>query len=118
MADQIESVRQYIDSLPDDVQDIIIDVRAAILQAIPGAEEQIAYGMPMVTLGGKNLMSYAAWKKHVGVYPIPAGDDSFQERIAPYGTTKSTAQFPLSSPIPLGLISEMATLLAQERAPA
>jgi len=116
MAGQVETVRQYIDALPPEVQDTVIDIRSAILQAVPGCEEKIAYGMPTVTLAGKNLISYAVWAKHVGVYPIPAGDDVFQERIAPYRESKSTARFSLGKPMPLGLIAEMAALLAAERA--
>jgi uncharacterized protein YdhG (YjbR/CyaY superfamily) len=118
MADQVENVRQYIDALPAEVQDTVIDIRSAILQEVPGADEKLAYGIPTVTLGGKNLISYAVWKTHIGVYPIPAGDDAFQERIAPFRESKSTARFPLGKPVPLGLIAEMARLLAAERAPA
>ena len=115
MAERIESVRQYIDALPPEVQERVIDIRSAILQAVPGADEKIAYGIPTATLGGKNLISYAVWKTHIGVYPIPAGDDAFQERIEPYRESKSTARFSLDKPIPLGLIAEMATWLAKER---
>ena len=118
MAEQVESVRQYIDGLPPELQDTVIDIRSAILQEVSGAEEKLAYGIPTVTLGGKNLISYAVWKTHIGVYPIPAGDEGFQKRIEPYRESKSTARFPLGKPIPLGLIAEMARLLAAERGPA
>ena len=115
MAEQIDSVRQYIDSLPSEVQDTVIDIRAAILQAVPGADEKIAYGIPTATLGGRNLISYAVWKTHIGVYPIPVGDEAFQERIEPFRESKSTARFPLDKPVPLGIIADMAAFLAAER---
>jgi uncharacterized protein YdhG (YjbR/CyaY superfamily) len=118
MGEGIDTVRQYIDALPADVQDTVIDIRSAIVQEIPGAEEKLAYGIPTVTLGGRNLISYAAWKTHIGVYPIPAGDEAFQARIAPYRESRATARFPLGKPVPLGLIAEMARLLAAERAGA
>jgi uncharacterized protein YdhG (YjbR/CyaY superfamily) len=118
MAEQIETVREYIDALPSDVQDTVIDIRAAILQAVPGSDEKIAYGIPTATLAGKNLISYAVWKTHIGIYPIPDGDEDFQARIAPFRESKSTARFPLGKPVPLGLIAEMASLLAAERAPS
>jgi uncharacterized protein YdhG (YjbR/CyaY superfamily) len=117
MADQVETVRQYIDALPPELQDMVIDIRSAILNEVPGADEKLAYGIPTATLGGKNLISYAVWKTHIGVYPIPEGDDGFQERIAPFRESKSTARFPLDKPMPLGLIAEMARLLATERGP-
>ena len=115
MPEPIETVRQFIDELPGDLQNTVIDLRSAVLQAVPGAEEKIAYGIPTVTLNGKNLISYAVWKTHIGVYPIPAGDEVFQARIAPFRESKSTARFPLGKPVPFGLIAEMAALLAAER---
>ncbi|MEI6363064.1 MAG: DUF1801 domain-containing protein [Actinomycetes bacterium] len=118
MADKVDSVRQYIDALPPEIQDRVIDIRSAILQQVAGAEEKLAYGIPTVTLGGKNLISYAVWKTHIGVYPIPVGDESFQARIEPFRESKATARFPLDKPVPLGLIAEMATLLAAERGPS
>jgi uncharacterized protein YdhG (YjbR/CyaY superfamily) len=117
MTEKIDTVRQYIDALPPEVQSTVIDIRAAILQAVPGADEKIAYGIPTATFGGKNLISYAVWKTHIGVYPIPEGDEVFQSRIEPYRESKSTARFPLGKPVPLGLIAEMAALRAVEMAP-
>jgi uncharacterized protein YdhG (YjbR/CyaY superfamily) len=111
------SVDAYIDAQSDEVRVILTAVRAAIHAAVPAGSEKISYGMPMVTLDGRNLVSFAAWKAHVGVYPIPEGDAAFQADIAPFRDAKSTARFPLDEPIPYELIGRLAAHLADERAP-
>jgi uncharacterized protein YdhG (YjbR/CyaY superfamily) len=118
MADPPRDVDEYLQSLPADVRPLLAQVREVIGAAVPDGVEKISYGMPMLTLGGRNLVSFAAWKNHIGVYPIPAGDDSFQAEIAPYRDAKATARFPLGEPIPFELIARIASLLAAERGPA
>jgi uncharacterized protein YdhG (YjbR/CyaY superfamily) len=44
-------------------------LRATLLELIPGGQEGISYGMPVVTLSGKAIAGYAIAKNHVGYYP-------------------------------------------------
>ena len=117
MADPARDVDEDLLSLPAGVRPRLVRAREVIGDAVPDGVEKISYGMPMLTLGGRNLISFAAWKNHIGIYPIPAGDDAFQAQIAPYRDAKATAKFPHDQPIPYDLIARMATLLAAERAP-
>jgi len=117
MAEKPRDVDEYLLSVPADVRPRLVRVREVIGHAVPDGVEKISYGMPMLTLGGRNLISFAAWKNHIGIYPIPAGDDAFQAEIAPYRDAKATAKFRHDQPIPYDLIARMATLLAAERAP-
>jgi uncharacterized protein YdhG (YjbR/CyaY superfamily) len=116
MAEQFETVEEYISSFAGDVQVILQEVRATIRNAIPGAGEKISYAMPTITLNGHNVAHFAAWKDHIAVYPIPDGDEAFEAEIAPYRSVRSTARFPLSEPVPYDLIGHMAALLATQRA--
>ncbi len=118
MSEKPRDVDEYLLSLPPDVRPLLAQVREVIGAAVPGGVEKISYGMPMLTLGGRNLVSFAAWKNHIGVYPIPTGDASFQTEIAPYRDAKATARFPLGEPIPYDLIGRLAGHLARERRPA
>lgn len=43
-----------------------------IRTAVPAAGEAISYAMPTITLNGRDLVSFAAWKRHIGLYPLPA----------------------------------------------
>ena len=110
------TVDEYIRSFPDDVQAILEKVRRTLHRAVPDAGEKISYQMPTITLDGKYVVYFAAWKDHISVYPLPAGDDAFEQEIAPYVSGRGTAKFPLDQPIPYGLIERLGGFLARERA--
>ncbi|WP_339793202.1 DUF1801 domain-containing protein [uncultured Imperialibacter sp.] len=113
MGAKFKSVDEYIGTFPEEVQSILTTLRQTIKQAAPQAEELISYNMPAFKQNGF-LVSYAAWKKHIGMYPVPAGDQAFQKAIAPFTTEKSTAQFPLNQPMPLKLIAQLIAFRLKE----
>jgi uncharacterized protein YdhG (YjbR/CyaY superfamily) len=115
VAVQFATVDEYVASFPQDVQDILTEIRHRIQEAVPAAEETISYRIPAMTLGGKQLVYFAAWKQHISVYPVPAADPAFERELAPYLATKGTLKFPLTRPIPYDLIARVATLLARQR---
>jgi uncharacterized protein YdhG (YjbR/CyaY superfamily) len=104
-----QTIDAYIAAFPDDVQAILQQIRRTIHEAAPEATEAISYQMPTFKLHG-NLVSFAAYKKHIGLYPAPSGDETFNERLAPYRTEKSTIRFPLDKPVPYDLIDEIVKL--------
>jgi len=89
--------------------------RETIRSAAPESEETIKYGMPTYVLAG-NLVYFAGYKKHVGVYPVPAGDEAFQEELAPYRAEKSTVRFPHIRPVPLNLVEKLVRFRIKEQA--
>jgi len=102
-----QTIDAYIADFPADVQSILRAVRHTIRGVVPDAEEAIKYGMPTFVLGGKNLIHFAGYAKHLGVYPVPKGDAAFEGEIAAHQTGKGTARFDLASPIPHDLIRRM-----------
>lgn len=109
------TVADYIAQYPPEVQKILKKVRATIKQAAPQATEAIKYQIPTFVLNG-NLVSFAAYKQHIGVYPVPAGTQKFQKAIAVYRASKSTLKFPLDEPVPYELIGQLVKYLIKERA--
>ncbi len=101
------SIDEYIATFPEEVQKILEEVRATIKAAAPAAEEKISYQIPTFTLNGKGLISFAGWKKHIAMYPIPSGTEAFNKEISKYIAGKGTLKFPLDKPLPLKLISKM-----------
>ena len=97
------------------MQPILEQVRRAILGAVPGAGETISYQIPTITLGGRPLLYFAGWKRHISLYPAPAGDEGLERRLAPYRSAKSTLKFPLSRPVPYDLIAQVAKLSLAQR---
>ena len=109
------SVEEYIGSFPAGVQAILELVCRAILDAVPGAGETISYHIPTITLDGRPLLYFAGWKRHISLYPAPAGDEALERRLGPYRSAKSTLKFPLSQPVPYDLIAQVAKLSLRRR---
>jgi uncharacterized protein YdhG (YjbR/CyaY superfamily) len=115
VADQFATIDDYISSFPEDVQIILEEVRRTIRNAAPAADETISYQIPTITLNGKYLVYFAAWKHHIGLYPIPTADEAFEQELAPYRAAKGTLRFPLRKPIPYDLIERLAARLVKQR---
>ena len=109
------TIDDYIATFPEDVRSVLQLVRRTIHEAVPEAEETISYQIPAFNLHGKNLVHFAGWKRHISLYPIPDGDDAFQQRIAPYRAGKGTLQFPLQQPIPVDLVTNVVAHLIAGR---
>jgi uncharacterized protein YdhG (YjbR/CyaY superfamily) len=104
-----ESIDEYIETRPKDVRAKLQRIRTTIRRAAPHAEEGIRYQIPTFILHG-NLISFAAYKDHIGLYPAPEGSATFNCQIAPYRAARSTVRIPLDKPIPYSLIRQMVRL--------
>lgn len=109
----IQTIDEYIAGFPEDIREILEKVRETIRQAAPDATEKISYQMPTFYLNG-NLVHFAAFKKHIGLYPAPSGVEAFQKELAPYVKAKGSIQFPLDKPIPYDLIARITAFRVQE----
>jgi len=107
------TIDEYIADFPEDVQNILKEIRAVVKAAAPGAEEKISYQMPAFTLQG-NLVYFAAFKKHIGFYPTPSGTEKFKKEISGYQAAKGSIQFPLDEPMPYDLIRQIVEFRVQD----
>ena len=90
-------------------------MRRAILDAVPDAEEGLAYQMPAYTLNGVGVLYFAGWKSHYSLYPASdALVEAFAKELAPYERTKGTLKFPLAEPVPVRLIGRIAKFRARQ----
>ena len=110
---EIKNIDEYIASFPKDIQEILEKVRMTIRKAAPEAEEAIKYRIPTFTQHG-NLVHFAAYKKHIGFYPVPTGIEKFKKELSVYESGKGSVQFPLDRPIPYELIFKIVTYRVEE----
>jgi uncharacterized protein YdhG (YjbR/CyaY superfamily) len=111
---QPRNIDEYIADFPAEIQSVLEKIRSTIRKAAPDAEEKIGYQMPTFTLSG-NLVHFAAFKKHIGLFPPVKGDEKLQIDIAPYKGAKGNLQFPLDKPIPYTLISRIVKCRVKEQ---
>ncbi len=108
-----KTIDEYIAGFPHDVQEILEKIRMTIRKAAPDAQETIKYQMPTFTLKG-NLVHFAAFKKHIGFYPVPSGIEQFKDELSGYEGGKGSIRFPLDKPIPFDLISRIVQFRVKE----
>ncbi|MFF2087352.1 iron chaperone [Nocardia sp. NPDC058176] len=113
MAEKPASVDDYLAGLPEPGRAVVQQIRETIRRAVPGSGEKISYAIPAATLDGRTFVSFAGWKDHVSLYPIPEGDEELERAVDPYRSGRGTVKFSLGEPIPYELIARIAVRLAE-----
>ena len=105
-----QSIDEYFAACPVESLAYLAQIRKLIHALAPDAKEKISYQIACFELNGRNLIHFAGWKKHVSLYPVPAGSEAFERQIAKYAGGKGTVKFPLDEPLPLNLIERVVKL--------
>ena len=108
-----KDIDEYVSSFPPEVQDVLEQLRATITKAAPQAEEVISYGMPAFKLNGL-LVWFAGYSKHIGFYPRVSAIEAFKKELSVYKGAKGSVQFPLSKPLPRGLVRKIVKFRVKE----
>jgi uncharacterized protein YdhG (YjbR/CyaY superfamily) len=111
---EINSIDAYIAEFPAEVQAVLQQVRAVIRSIVPDAEETIRYAIPTFRYKGRNLVHFAGFKNHIGLYATPSGHKAFEAELSKYKQGKGSVQFPLNQPMPLDLIERIVRFRAEE----
>src|SRR5882762_2151242 len=88
-------------------------MRACIRAAAPGAKESLKWRMPAFSYQ-RILVTFAAFKHHIGFYPTPSAIKAFEKSLAKYTTANASVQFPLDKPLPLDLIAKITKFRVKE----
>ena len=109
------SIDEYIQQAPEQRRQTLQSVRETIRAVAPDSTEKIAWGMPTFWQG-ENLVHFAAFKNHLGIFPGSEGVAHFSQRLEAegYAHSKGTIQFPWSKPIPHSLIADIARYRLEE----
>jgi uncharacterized protein YdhG (YjbR/CyaY superfamily) len=100
------TVEEYIAAAPPEIQSKLKQMRQAIQEAAPQAEEKLSYSMPYY--GYKGRLAYFGYaKNHIGLYIVPPVVDDHKEELKKYVTSTSTVQFPLDEELPIALIKKL-----------
>ena len=102
-----QTIEEYIAAQPEAVQPRLREIRAVIREAIPEAEERISWSIPTYWKG-RNLIHFAAGKKHIGLYPGDEATAAFAQEFAAFEVSKGTIRLPYDRPLPTELIGRIA----------
>lgn len=102
-----QDIDEYIAFQREEIRPVLESLRAAIRAAIPEAEEKISWSMPTYWKG-RNLIQFAAFKHHIGLYPGPEAVEAFAPQLEGYESSKGTIRLSLERPLPLDIVAEIA----------
>ena len=109
----MNEVEKYIQQFEPGIQEKLNTLREIFFEVLPDTEESIRYKMPAYKVGKYHLY-FAAYKKHIGFYPV-YGLTEIENEISEYRAqkTKDTLHFMLDKPLPLELIKKIIMLKSQ-----
>ncbi len=102
-----QTVDEYIASQDEAVQPKLREIRAILQAALPDAQECISWSMPTYRKG-RNIIHFAASKKHLGLYPGGEATTVFSEELEGIDVSKGTIRLPYDKELPAELITKIA----------
>ncbi len=102
-----KTVEEYIETQEETVRPRLREIRDILRKALPEAEECISWSMPTYRKG-RNIIHFAAAKKHIGIYPGGEATTVFAEELAGMDVSKGTIRLPHDQEIPVALIDKIA----------
>lgn len=108
-----KTVDEYIELQAESVQLKLREIRAILQAAIPDAEECISWSMPTYRKG-RNIIHFAASKKHIGLYPGGEATTVFADELTEFNVSKGTIRLPYDKELPVDLITRIARWCYEE----
>ena len=108
-----QTADEYIAARDEAVRPKLRQLRAVIASAIPEAEERISWSMPAFWRG-RNLIHFAAAKKHIGLYPGGRATAVFAKELEGFEVSKGTVRLPRGGELPEELIARIARWCLEE----
>lgn len=103
----------YFETVAPEARPLLASIQAKVESLLPDATRCISYRMPAYR-ARRVFFYFAAFRKHIGVYPPVKGDARLLRELAPFRGPKGNLSFPLSQPLPLELIGRVAVALHRE----
>jgi uncharacterized protein YdhG (YjbR/CyaY superfamily) len=104
---------EYFETAPRDVRTMLREIQATVEALLPGAQRCMSYKMPAYR-DERVFFYFAAFKKHIGIYPPVTDDAELIRELTPFRGPKGNLRFPLERPLPLELIGRVALALHRE----
>ncbi len=101
-----KSIEAYIAQFDGEINARLIEIRELIKKTAPDAIEKISWGMPTFYYK-ENLIHFAAFKQHIGIYPGEEAIVAFQDKIQHLKSSKGAIQLPNNVPLPTKLIIDI-----------
>lgn len=102
-----KTIDEYVKNFEGSERAKLQDVRELLNSLIKGGVECICYGIPTIKLGKKNVIHFAGFENHYGIYPGALAIAEFADDLKKIKTSKGTIQIPWTKKIPKTLIRKI-----------
>lgn len=104
------SHEEYFATVAPEARSRLASIQATVESLLPQVSRCIGYNIP--AFRDKRVFFYfAAFKKHIGIYPPVQHDAALVQELAPYRGEKGNLTFALDQALPLELIGRVAVAL-------
>jgi uncharacterized protein YdhG (YjbR/CyaY superfamily) len=104
----------YFDTVADDIVRARLEsIQAEVDRLLPGMTKCIGYKIPAFR-DGRIFFYFAAFKKHIGIFPPVSQDVALVHELKRYRGPKGNLTFVHAEPLPLELIGRVAVALHRE----
>lgn len=107
------SHQAYFDTAEPEARRRLKAIAAKVAALVPQATPCISYSMPAFR-DGHVFFYFAAFKKHIGVYPPVRDDHALIRELERYRGPKGNLSFPSGETLPIALIGRVARALHRE----
>lgn len=101
---------QYLHQYPTTIQGRLTKVYTIFQKFFPEAQFIFSYQMPTFK-GKKNLVHFAAYTNHIGIYPGPLAIQALLETYPTIKTSKGTWLIAHDQPLPLQILAHLCRLI-------
>jgi uncharacterized protein YdhG (YjbR/CyaY superfamily) len=108
-----ESHDSYFVGVDPEIRTRLVSIQEHVEALLPNAVRCISYNMPAFK-AGRVFLYFAAFKKHIGIYPPVTQDVALVLELDPYRGPKGNLSFAHSQPLPLDLIGRVAVALHRQ----
>ncbi len=117
MAQTASPIDNHLKQFSGEQLESLIALRDVLREALPGAEEKIAWGMPTFALNGKNVAHFQGFKKHCSYFPGSGGIAATLDTLPDWcKVSKGTIRFPIGKKLPKTLVKKLVKLRLVEMA--
>jgi uncharacterized protein YdhG (YjbR/CyaY superfamily) len=110
-----ETHEEYFATVPAELRIRLAQVQKEVERRVPGAVRCISYNMPAFKQR-HSFFYFAAFKKHLGVYPPVTENEALVAELARFRGPKGNLSFPHGKELPLELIGRVALALSAQYA--
>lgn len=110
-----QTIDEYIEGFGGQGREVLEEVRALALDAVPAASEAIKWGQPAwLHPSGTILFMASGHAKHANVVFTPSTREAFDAALAGFATGKGSVKLPYGQPVPGDLLRQMIAFRVRE----